>query len=175
MTSMQKPEGTQDTGNSPSNGGDKSVARRNPLYGDIARGAVLGLMAALIYFIIASPLRHTQQNARRSSCQSNLKQIGMAYKQYITDWDELYPPIYTDNDRSGSFDSAHDQGWAQNIQPYFKNVKALQCPSEANRANLAGGLQTGYTDYFMNGLLASMSESKFTHISNTILLGDHSS
>jgi prepilin-type processing-associated H-X9-DG protein len=151
---------------------DDPSMRPRPIYADALRGALLGLLAGVVYFVLMLPAR---QNAQRSSCQSNLKQIGLAYKQYITDYDEKYPLFYTDQDGTGRFDSARDQGWVQNIQPYCKNVKLFQCPSEANPANLAGGPQTGYTDYFTNGRLRGMSEAMFTHIASTVLLGDHRS
>jgi prepilin-type processing-associated H-X9-DG protein len=145
---------------------------RKITYADALRGALLGLIAGVIYFTALVPQR---QKAQRSSCQSNLKQIGLAYLQYITDYDEKYPLLYTDHDGTRRFDSARDEGWVQNIQPYCRNVKLFQCPSEANPQNLAGGLQIGYTDYFTNGQLQGVSQSMFTHIANTVLLGDHSS
>jgi prepilin-type processing-associated H-X9-DG protein len=32
-----------------------------------------------------------RENARRATCQSNLKQIGLAFDQYTQDYDEIYP------------------------------------------------------------------------------------
>jgi hypothetical protein len=37
-----------------------------------------------------------RENARRTSCQSNLKQIGLGMLQYTQDYDEKLVPIRTD-------------------------------------------------------------------------------
>jgi prepilin-type processing-associated H-X9-DG protein len=172
MTQPPHPEEIRNEISAFSRNADDLTARPKPIYADALRGTLLGLLAGVVWFVLMSPAR---QNVQRSSCQSNLKQIALAYKQYITDYDEKYPLMYTDHDGTGRFDSSRDQGWVQNVQPYCKNVKLFQCPSEANAANLAGGPQTGYTDYFTNGRLQGMSESMFTHMASTVLLGDHSS
>ena len=153
-----------------------AASRPRSLIWDVVRGALLGLIAALAYTFAVAPAKDKAvNNARRASCQSNLKQIGLAYKQYITDYDERYPLRWTDGDGSRRFDSPKDSGWVQALQPYCKNVEIFQCPSEPNAANLAGGPQPGYTDYFTNGRLAGGTESAIEDGAQTVLLGDHPS
>ncbi len=56
--------------------------------------AIIALLAALLFPVFS----RVRENARRASCQSNLKQIGLAFTQYTQDNDESLPPIeYDDN------------------------------------------------------------------------------
>ncbi len=49
--------------------------------------AIIAILAAILFTVFA----RARENARRSSCQSNLKQIGLSIFQYIQDYDENYP------------------------------------------------------------------------------------
>ena len=98
----------------------------------------------------------THCNSRESSCQSNLKQIGLAFLQYTQDYDgEKFPPIA--NARAGY--------WAGSLQPYLKSWQIFQCPSEPNR-------KPKTTDYFTNARLANLESGKIAAPSLTVLAGD---
>ena len=49
--------------------------------------AVIGILAALLFPVFA----RVRENARRASCQSNLKQLGLGVLQYAQDNDDLWP------------------------------------------------------------------------------------
>src|SRR5688500_15272051 len=49
--------------------------------------AIIALLAAILFPVFA----RSRENAMRAACQSNLKQIELAYTQYIQDYDERYP------------------------------------------------------------------------------------
>ena len=49
--------------------------------------AIIAILAAILFPAFA----RARENARRTSCQSNLKQIGIAMAQYTQDYDETYP------------------------------------------------------------------------------------
>src|SRR4028119_569869 len=49
--------------------------------------AVIAILAALLFPVFA----RARENARKSSCQSNLKQIGLGLIQYAQDFDESLP------------------------------------------------------------------------------------
>src|SRR5690349_14123074 len=51
--------------------------------------AIIGLLAAILFHVFA----RARENARRSSCQSNLKQISLGLIQYAQDYDERFPQI----------------------------------------------------------------------------------
>lgn len=49
--------------------------------------AIISLLAAILFPIFG----RVRENARRSACMSNLKQIGLAFAQYTQDYDEQLP------------------------------------------------------------------------------------
>lgn len=49
--------------------------------------AIIALLAAILFPVFA----RARENARRASCQSNLKQIGLSVVQYTQDYDETFP------------------------------------------------------------------------------------
>src|SRR5438270_5580232 len=82
--------------------------------------AIIAILAAILFPVFAK----ARENARRASCQSNLKQIGLAWMQYTQDHDELLVP-YSDDGSSGTY--AHC--WEVELQPYLKSTQLLACPS----------------------------------------------
>jgi len=108
--------------------------------------AIIAILAAILFPVFA----RARENARRSSCSSNLRQIGLAIKQYIQDYDERYPGLFSD-------EGGTEIGWAQNIQPYAKNLQLFQCPSEASPNGSVYKFapnpypnNSSFTDYYYN-------------------------
>ena len=52
--------------------------------------AIITILASILFPVFA----RARENARRSACQSNLKQIGLGLMQYVQDYDERMPLIY---------------------------------------------------------------------------------
>jgi prepilin-type N-terminal cleavage/methylation domain-containing protein/prepilin-type processing-associated H-X9-DG protein len=52
--------------------------------------AIIGILAAILFPVFA----RARENARRASCLSNLKQMGLGIMQYTQDYDERYPLAY---------------------------------------------------------------------------------
>lgn len=102
-----------------------------------------------------------RENSRRSSCQSNLKQIGLAFKQYTQDYDEKLPTFNVG--RVGVTVSGHltVSYWVQSLQPYAKSVQIFQCPSENNSLG---------TDYYYSRGVSGVEDTKFNNSANTVLL-----
>ena len=89
--------------------------------------AIIGILAAILFPVFA----RARENARRSSCSSNLKQIGLGLMQYIQDNDGSFPVTYydlTDNE----FKPEGSQGGytATAIHPYLKSTQIWICPSQ---------------------------------------------
>ena len=94
--------------------------------------AIIAILAAILFPVFA----RARENARRSSCQSNLKQIGLGILQYTQDFDERYPT-------GTRFGTAYvGIGWIGAINPYTKSIQVFQCPSDPGptASTLAGGI-----------------------------------
>ena len=81
--------------------------------------AIIAILAAILFPVFA----RARENARRSSCQSNMKQINLGFLQYTQDYDEKWP--------SGTQSSIQGVGWAGATQPYLKSTQILKCPSDS--------------------------------------------
>lgn len=53
--------------------------------------AIIAILAAILFPVFA----RAREKARQASCQSNLKQIGLAMLMYANDYDEKCPPTWT--------------------------------------------------------------------------------
>lgn len=51
--------------------------------------AIIAILSAILFPVFG----RARENARRSSCQSNLKQIGLGIMQYVQDYDGYYPYV----------------------------------------------------------------------------------
>jgi prepilin-type processing-associated H-X9-DG protein len=75
-----------------------------------------------------------RENARRASCQSNLKQIGIGFMQYTQDYDERLP-LQDYTVKVGTTD--YHCFWAEQLQPYVKSYQVYLCPSLTNTSGTA--------------------------------------
>lgn len=131
--------------------------------------AIIAILAAILFPVFA----RARENARRTSCLSNLKQIGLGFKQYTQDYDEKFPVSY--NPVGGEL-----LDWAMAMQPYVKSAQIFQCPSETNGPDLSFGYY-GYSDYWVNRRICGIagtdawlgrSEADLNATSLICLLGD---
>lgn len=80
--------------------------------------------------------------ARRSTCQSNLKQIGLGFMQYVQDYDERYPSVY--NGQSDQISAGQLLFWPHALMPYVKSTQIYRCPNEST-TNAGSYLANSYT------------------------------
>ena len=88
--------------------------------------AIIAILAAILFPVFA----RARENARRSSCQSNLKQIGLGIQQYAQDYDEKYVKQNTATGNNLGNQPAYE-AWPVAIQPYLKSFQIFVCPSAA--------------------------------------------
>jgi len=112
--------------------------------------AIIAILAAILFPVFA----RARENARRSSCQSNLKQIGLGFQQYLQDYDEKYPVTET-NVAFGTNTAGNSVGWGETLQPYLKSTQIYQCPSENNPPTASG--TAGFNDYWYNDFIGDGS------------------
>lgn len=88
--------------------------------------AIIGILAA----ILLPALARAREAARRSSCQNNLKQMGIVYKMYSGEsGGELYPPIKT-RGCDGSLRAMEQMADMYTLYPeYLSDFAVLICPS----------------------------------------------
>ena len=101
--------------------------------------AIIAVLAAILFPVFA----RARENARRSSCQSNMKQSSLAVIQYTQDYDEHFPlGLWVDS--MGNHRTAFDS-----IQPYAKNTQIGICPSDDGAPDvtlyLPGSMPVSYT------------------------------
>jgi prepilin-type N-terminal cleavage/methylation domain-containing protein/prepilin-type processing-associated H-X9-DG protein len=103
--------------------------------------AIIAILAAILFPVFAQ----AREAARKASCLSNLKQIGLAIQSYATDNDETYPPSQTPAPAAGATYS-----WPTILFPYVKNEGIFVCPSgerSATAKDLGGGVNPSTTTY----------------------------
>jgi prepilin-type N-terminal cleavage/methylation domain-containing protein/prepilin-type processing-associated H-X9-DG protein len=143
--------------------------------------AIITLLALLLFPAFA----HAREGARRTSCLSNLRQIGMGVMQYAQDYDGRLPP--NDNVTGANWGTDAVTCWIDELQPYIKTYKVFVCPSthpteDADR--IFGKANAPFYTYAINNVynydstqrlfekggpatLASIEDS-----ANTVLAGD---
>ncbi|MDF2439211.1 MAG: hypothetical protein JWN98_195 [Abditibacteriota bacterium] len=111
--------------------------------------AIIAILAAILFPVFG----RARENARRTSCLSNLKQIGLGLTQYVQDYDERVAPMW----RSASAGTCVQQtgqalpgalflvsnggsvngqpafpciSWMDMIYPYVKSRQLFVCPSQ---------------------------------------------
>lgn len=104
--------------------------------------AIIAILAAILFPVFG----RARENARRSSCASNFKQIGLGMMQYAQDYDETMPLFsYAGFAGYGGADGAR---WADMAFPYIKSTQIFDCPSGTKTtAKLPGGNFLDITTY----------------------------
>ncbi|HLK56908.1 MAG TPA: prepilin-type N-terminal cleavage/methylation domain-containing protein [Chthonomonadaceae bacterium] len=105
--------------------------------------AIIAILAAILFPVFAK----AREQARKTTCVSNLKQIGTALLMYVQDYDETFPWLMQDgrnNNDSTGFSSQMVSGpplWAVDLNnkrglfmeyelyPYVKNYQVFVCPT----------------------------------------------
>jgi prepilin-type N-terminal cleavage/methylation domain-containing protein/prepilin-type processing-associated H-X9-DG protein len=103
--------------------------------------AIIAILAAILFPVFAQ----AREAARKSSCLSNVKQIGTAAAMYCQDYDEVLPETGWDGPCSSPLPNASgyyavdDQyfsgvfSFPMATQPYVKNWQVFTCPSDPDK------------------------------------------
>lgn len=146
--------------------------------------AIMGILASMLF----PSFTRAREMARRSSCASNMKQLGLGMLQYVQDYDERYPKAGNwqkwgddghwvkgvNNEPIAKFTSgenyARETGRRANVAggavfPYIKSEQIFVCPSSRD------GRETGLS-YSMNCVLAGQAEFAVINSTDVVLLVD---
>ncbi len=94
----------------------------------------------------SAAFQRERENARRVSCQSNLKQAMLGIIQYAQDYNETYPTA---------------RKWIDNIMPYVKSEQIFRCPA------LPDGSNYGYA---LNQNLDGLQMAKMDNVAQTVAI-----
>ncbi len=84
--------------------------------------SIMAIMAALLFPVFS----RAREQARKTSCSNNLKQIGVAVYQYTQDYDDTYFPL---QQAVGSTNPGDGMTFVTLLQPYIKSAQVFRCPS----------------------------------------------
>lgn len=117
--------------------------------------AIIAIIAAILFPVFA----RARENARRTSCQSNLKQIGLGLLQYQQDYDEKNPNRANGNPQSTCGGVGNCLIWYEVVQPYVKSRQLFVCPS--NTTQTLGWQASFLSTYMCNVEMTTGINSNF--------------
>lgn len=118
--------------------------RGDTLIDNLITGSIILILAAILFPMFS----RARENARCSSCQSNLKRIQVALGQYVADNNGVLP--------AGT--------WNDVLRPYIKEDDVFRCPSK----KVTGGT----SDYFFNARFLKEQLNTLSSPQTLILIGD---
>jgi prepilin-type N-terminal cleavage/methylation domain-containing protein/prepilin-type processing-associated H-X9-DG protein len=119
--------------------------------------AIIAILAAILFPVFAQ----AREQARKTTCLSNEKQVSLAMLMYVQDYDESMPLIFepanssTDTTSFGYSAGWNQYTWQNLVQPYIKNWAAFICPD-------SGLTKSAPTSYEPFGNYAMMGDSHAT-------------
>jgi prepilin-type N-terminal cleavage/methylation domain-containing protein/prepilin-type processing-associated H-X9-DG protein len=125
--------------------------------------AIIAILASILFPVFS----RARENARRSSCQSNVKQILLGVMQYTQDYDEQYPRMY-------AFSGATPIYWPQLVEPYVKSTQLYNCPSSSNAPFSTIGAVVPHYGYNAMFDYSQIALSAVNQPSATVLFADTS-
>src|SRR3569833_168442 len=78
--------------------------------------AIIAILAAILFPVFAK----AREKARQTTCLSNEKQLGLAFLQYIQDYDD-HAPFFREVQNGGDWWSSRMLNWKDGIYPYVKS------------------------------------------------------
>lgn len=118
--------------------------------------AIIAILAAILFPVFG----RARENARRSSCQSNLKQIGLGMLQYSQDYDENSVPTQF-GPQNWHSNRTVNYKWMDAIFPYVKSEQIFDCPSAI--VNLNATVNGSVRKYVYNKNLPAFCDTAPTY------------
>ncbi len=133
--------------------------------------AIIAILAAMLL----PALNRARQEAKRTACVQNLKNIGLALQMYISDNNEWMPWL---ND-CGNYqaETSYDVFWYELLTPYTEGTEVFHCPAERRPAfrcstcGLTAARRDEFScDYLINGFFAfSVRSSTLGTVSHEVV------
>ena len=109
--------------------------------------AIIAILAAILFPVF----QKVRENARAISCESNLKQIGLALVEYSQDNDEDMVNHYIGGWEGGArYSPAGDASgqhyqWMDAIQPFVKSPQIFNCPDQTSSGDFLDPADTHFS------------------------------
>lgn len=119
--------------------------------------AIIALLAAILFPVFS----RARENARKSSCLNNMKQVGLGLLQYAQDYNEILPV----GAGRQTTDTGRPVGWIGPTYPYVKSPQLFRCSSDSisRTSSYAYNQALGF-----NGRTPALSE--FTQTAVTVMV-----
>ena len=137
--------------------------------------AIIAILASILFPVFA----RARENARRASCMSNLKQIGLGIMMYVQDYDEKYPPaqIISAETPPGGWQGSWAQSnnvwiWQNVIYPYTKSMQVCACPSGQMASGSVIETEYGVNYYVMPSSGSGISMASVNSAATTYMAMD---
>jgi prepilin-type N-terminal cleavage/methylation domain-containing protein/prepilin-type processing-associated H-X9-DG protein len=89
--------------------------------------AIIAILAAILFPVFAQ----AREAARKSTCISNVRQLGTAFQMYTADYDDTLPPAgYRGAPGGTTPDNFGAYRWPWLVMPYVKSMQLVLCPSD---------------------------------------------
>ena len=98
---------------------------------------VISIVGLLIGLSVPA-LSRARENARRTTCLSNVRQIQVALRMYADSHDGRVPPR----------DYEAGAVWVDRLEPYYANRELLRCPTDRGKVEVSY-LMNGFIDHFV--------------------------
>jgi prepilin-type N-terminal cleavage/methylation domain-containing protein len=106
--------------------------------------AIIAILAAILFPVFAK----ARDSARKTSCASNMRQLGLALQMYAQDYDETLPGQPQPYTLPDFLAENAPRNWCRDLFPYYKNRQLLLCPSAVD----SGWDGKAKTSYMVNGV-----------------------
>ena len=104
--------------------------------------AIIAILAAILFPVFA----RAREKAKQSSCQSNLKQLGIGILMYVQDYDERFMRAAGYVEPALVYPPGGPDYWWMLVMPYLKNEQILACPADTDTSLYSGGQGDGTYD-----------------------------
>ena len=138
--------------------------------------AIIAILAAILFPVFA----RAREKARTTSCLSNVKEIVLAIRMYVDDYDQLIPYRYRTGYQLPC--GTTNVAWPTLVQPYVKNSQIHLCLSDPGRvfipyppwpgAGACGYWGNSWGSYGMSEYVDGDQMSEITNPAEKIMIGD---
>ncbi|HEX8550500.1 MAG TPA: type II secretion system protein [Abditibacteriaceae bacterium] len=111
--------------------------------------AIIGILAAMLF----PTFSRAREAARRASCSSNLRQIGLALQMYTMDHTEQMP---------GAGPTGRE--WPLFLGPYARSSQIFVCPSSSENLPVVNDGGTNKLSYGYNALIVDATHTGFASV-----------